>query len=354
VESIEPGAPFVAADVGGTWARVALVRERRDAGHPVQVLHYSKYLCAEHPDLAAILRAFLESHSISGARSCAVACAGFLLGDEVINDTLPWKLSISATRAELGFADFALVNDFIAVAHAVEQVDPETTALLAGASPHDRSAPVLVVGPGTGLGAAVRIPVVDDVFVLGTEAGQAGFAPGTPREREILRVLSGEDPHVPVEAVVSGPGLVNIYRALCVLEQRAPSFAEPSAITEAALAQSDAAAIEALHVFCGAAGSLVGDLVLLYGAQGGVYLAGGVLPNLREFLRVSDFIERMRAKGQMRAALERVPVWLIEHGQLGVIGAAVWYLADVGRTGRAMRRRHARVRCSDEYPTLPR
>lgn len=333
---MEPGAPFVAADVGGTWARVALVREARDIGRSVQILHYGKYLCAEHRNLAAILRTFMQTYSVAGTHGCAVACAGFLLGDEVINATLPWKLSISVTREELGLADLALVNDFIAVAHAVEQVDaervdvqqvdPETTTLLAGTAALGGFAPTLVVGPGTGLGAAVRIPVDGGVFVLGTEAGQAGFAPGTPREREILRVLSDEDPHVPVEAVVSGPGLVNIYRALCVLEQRLPSFAEPSAITEAALAQSDSVAIEALHVFCGAAGSLVGDLILMYGAQGGVYLAGGVLPNLRGFLPASDFVERLRAKGQMRAALEKVPVRLIEHGQLGVIGAAIWYL----------------------------
>jgi len=66
--------------------------------------------------------------------------------------------------------------------------------------------------------------------------------------------------------------------------------------------------------------------VLTYGAQGGVFLAGGILPQVREFLVRSDFVERFRDKGAMRAVLERVPVNLIEHGQLGVLGAAGWYL----------------------------
>lgn len=325
-ETAEASTTFLAADVGGTWARVALVRENRGGAHPVQVLQYRKYLCAEHSDLAAILREFMQSHSIGRIRGCAIACAGFLLGDEVINNTLPWTLSVSATRAALGFDDLALVNDFTAVTHAVDQVEAKDVTLLTDASVPNRSAPVLVVGPGTGLGAAVRIPDGDRAIVLASEAGQAGFAPNTPREIEILRVLSRQNRHVPVESVVSGPGLVNIYRALCVLEQRTPTFAEPSAITDAALAEHDALALESLRIFCGALGSLVGDLVLLYGAQGGVYLAGGVLPNIREFLRGSAFAERLLDKGQMRAALERVPVRLIEHGQLGVIGAAVWYL----------------------------
>jgi glucokinase len=323
---------FLAADVGGTWARVALVRGNRDAARPVQVLQYRKYLCADYPDLATILRTFMDSPAIARVRRCAIACAGFLLGDEVINNTLPWRLSVSATRAELGFDDLALINDFTAVAHAVEQVETKDVTLLAGASAPNPPGPVLVVGPGTGLGAAVRIPHGGQTIVLATEAGQAAFAPTTEREIEILRVLSKQGPHVPMEAMASGPGLLNIYRALCVIEQRTPTLAEPSAITDAALAEIDATALEALRIFCGALGSLVGDLILLYGATGGVYLAGGVLPNIREFLRRSAFSERLLDKGQMRAALEPVPVRLIEHGQLGVVGAAIWYLHQI-RTG---------------------
>ena len=326
------GGQFLAADVGGTWARVALVRENRGVARPVQVLQYRKYACADYPDLATILRAFIDSHSVVRARRCAIACAGFLLGDEVINNTLPWRLSVSATRAELDFEDLAFINDFTAVAHAVEQVESKDVTLLAGASAPNPVGPVLVVGPGTGLGAAVRISHGDETIVLATEAGQAAFAPSTPREIEILRVLSRQSPHVPMEAVASGPGLLNIYRALCILEQRTPTLTEPSAVTDAALAEADAIALEALRIFCGTLGSLVGDLVLLYGATGGVYLAGGVLPNIRDFLRRSAFAERLLDKGQMRAALERVPVRLIEHGQLGVVGAAIWYLHRL-RTG---------------------
>lgn len=318
-------AAFLAADVGGTFARVALVRELRGGTQPVQVLQYRKYRCAEYPSLGAILRGFSQAHGVR-ARRCSLACAGFLLDDNVINTSLPWTLSVSATRAEAGLDDLALVNDFTAVAHAADQVPPDETILLAGGSPQGRSGPSLVVGPGTGLGAAVRIPDGDDCIVLATEAGQSAFAPNTEREMDILRLLMRKHSHVPVEMVVSGPGLVNIYRALCELDGHAPALDEPSAISDAATAGSDAIALEALQIFCGAIGSLVGNLVLLYGAQGGVYLAGGVLPRISEFLRESSFVERLLDKGPMREMLEQVPVRLIEHGQLGVIGAAIWYL----------------------------
>lgn len=107
--------------------------------------------------------------------------------------------------------------------------------------------------------------------------------------------------------------------------RRARAFATGQ-ITAAALAGEDALASETLDVFCGLLGSVVGDMALLYGVQGGVYLAGGILPNIREFLLQSSFVPRFLNKGTMREALERIPVKLVEHGQLGVIGAASWYL----------------------------
>jgi glucokinase len=67
-------------------------------------------------------------------------------------------------------------------------------------------------------------------------------------------------------------------------------------------------------------------MALTYGIQGGIRLAGGVLPQIRDFLLCSGFATRYLNKGPMRAALERIPVRLVEHGQLGVLGAAHWYL----------------------------
>jgi glucokinase len=92
------------------------------------------------------------------------------------------------------------------------------------------------------------------------------------------------------------------------------------------LDEADVMARDTLDMFCGLMGSVLGDLVLLYGAQGGAYLAGGILPQIKPYLVGSSFVERFLDKGAMRPVLERVPVRLIEHGQLGVLGAASWYL----------------------------
>ena len=143
----------------------------------------------------------------------------------------------------------------------------------------------------------------------------------------MLRLLSLERWHVAFVHSVSGPGLRNLFLAISRLLGTPVVLCEPSASTHAALMQSDAAAVEALEVFCGLLGSFVGDLVLLYGARGGVFLAGGILPQIRQLLLASSFRERFFNKGVMRPYLQQIPVRLMEHGQHGVIGAAGLALA---------------------------
>lgn len=315
---------FLAADVGGTHARVGLVRGA--PGGRVTVLAYRKYNCADYPGLGDILRDFLDNEARLPADRCALACAGYVLDDEIVNYNLPWKVSLAQLRRDLGMRDISVINDFEAVAHAARFIDPAKTLLLAG--PERAEGALLVVGPGTGLGSAVCIPRQAGNLVLATEAGQTSLAPGTATEREVLARIAGNDTYVSHERVLSGPGLVTLYQVLGAMRAAVCPLQTPEEITSAALENSDAVAEETLHMFCALLGSFVGNLVLLYGARGGVYLTGGILPGMRDFLVRSAFVKRLLDKGRMRAYLERVPVRLMEHGQLGVIGAAGWYLEN--------------------------
>ena len=320
--------PFIAADVGGTHVRVGLVKAGPDAHAPLQVLAYSKFRCADYAGLDAILRDFLDD--LPGAaqvRTAVIASAGYPLADgTVITANLPWRLAPAAIRDSLDLDAVHLANDFEAVAHAVAHLGASEVLQLAGPE-RIAPGPILVLGPGTGLGAAVWIPTATRPVVLATEAGQAALAVGTELEMALLRQMLGQRTHVPVEHALSGPGLMNLYRALCGLRGATPAYAKPGEVTAAALGGTDPLARESLEVFCGLLGSTVGDMALLYGVQG-VYLAGGILPHIREFLVHSDFVARFLNKGPMREALERVSVRLVEHGQLGVIGAASWYLGS--------------------------
>ena len=320
---LRDAAPFLAADVGGTHVRLGRVQASGDASRPIDVLDYRKYRCADYPSLAAILADFLRDNP--GLTDCVIASAGYPLADgTVITNNLPWVLSPRAIAETLGLAVY-LVNDFEAVAHAAAYVDASEVLQLTGPAQAPRG-PTLVLGPGTGLGAAVWIPNEGRPVVLATEAGQAALASNSELEMQLVRQMLQGRSHVPIEHALSGPGLLNLYNALCAVRGEQAVHATPDAITAAALAGDDALARESLEVFCGLLGSAVGDMALLYGVQGGIYLAGGILPKIRQFLIDSSFVQRFLDKGSMREALERIPVKLVDHGQLGVVGAASWFL----------------------------
>jgi glucokinase len=184
--------------------------------------------------------------------------------------------------------------------------------------------PTLVIGPGTGRGAAICIPHTRGTVVVPTEAGMTAFAPGNAREIEILRWMQQRSRHVSTEQLVSGPGLVNLYEAICAIEGGVPALRAPAAISDAAR-HGDAVARDAVLTFCALLGSVIGDLAVI-GSARSVFVAGGIVPQLTDFLAGSEFRTRLVDKGAMRAVLERVPVRLIENERLGVIGAASWYL----------------------------
>ncbi|HEY5802516.1 MAG TPA: glucokinase [Lysobacter sp.] len=316
--------PFIAADVGGTHARVGLVRVGADG--KVDVLQYQRYACAEYPSLAAILDHFAAASSAERTHA-VVAIAGRLEGDTLINSNLQWPVSVQRTREAAGITHLALLNDFEAVACAMSYVDAATMTRVCGPVGAGNG-PALVLGPGTGFGAALclrsalqqRAPL----RVLASEAGHAALAASTTRELDLVRVLLQRWPHVDNERVLSGPGLVNTYAALCELDGVTPRLDNPEAIAAAAQSGGDARAVETLQLFCALLGSLAGDLAVTFGADS-VYLAGGIPAQIRPFLLDSEFAARFRNKGVLGEVLARVPVWLVDHGQLGLVGAAAWY-----------------------------
>jgi glucokinase len=119
-------APFIAADIGGTHARVGLVVADRGGAPSVRVLHYHRYRCAEWANLTSLLQNFLEelaaNPSVAGTRvsRCVVACAGYVLDERIVNENLPWPVSVRDIREHLGIAQIEVLNDFAAVAWATQ------------------------------------------------------------------------------------------------------------------------------------------------------------------------------------------------------------------------------------------
>lgn len=320
-----PAMPFLAADVGGTYARVALMRAAQDDGREVEVLAYRKFACADFPGLPELLQAFVDTDARTPVRHGVIACAGQVVGNEVLTDNTAWPIQVSQVQRALALDDIAVLNDFEALGYALDHRAERDARLLCGPDTHAHGA-ALVIGPGTGLGVAVRMPDVAGGRVMTSEAGQMDFAPNSLREREVLAHIAPDGGYVAYERIVSGPGLLALYETLCALRGEVPALSTPEAITAAAAARRNAEAVEAVEVFCAALGSFAGSLAMTFMSLGGVYLAGGFLSSLFALLERSAFEERFLHGRSARALLSRVPVRVTEHGRKGVLGAAKWYL----------------------------
>lgn len=317
-----PPTLLIAADVGGTYARLGWAQ--MDAAGKPWIGGFRRYLCAEYSSLAAILKDFAATgDQASAAPAAVVAIAGVLEGDRLLNSNLAWPVSVATTLAESGLAELRLVNDFAAVGHAMRHVEAGALSSLVGAAEPVLRSPALILGPGTGLGAALLVEA-SRRLILPSEVGHAALAAGNELEVEVLRLLLRRHRHVDNERVLSGTGLMTLYDCLCELRGVAPQWQQAATLIEAARSGRDALARECVQVFCGWLGSLVGDLVVSFGARS-VYLAGGVTAHLADFLHDGHFQQRYLDKGVLAESVSQVPVWRVEHGQLGVLGAAAWY-----------------------------
>lgn len=306
-------------DVGGTNARFALLD---DDGQPVSS---STLSTGDFPSLGAAISTYLADHDIDRISAAAVAVATPVTGDAVKLTNNHWSFSIEETRRQLGIDTLHVVNDFTALALSVPHLPAAELMKIGGGTEVPNHAKA-IIGPGTGLGVSGLIPCGQHWTALQGEGGHVSLGVRTDRERAVYEVLARRYRHVSAERFLSGPGLVNIVTALREIDGLALREYSPADITangmSAAADSEHAACAEALSMFCELLGSCAGNLVLTLGAEGGVYIGGGIVPRLGEFFVRSGFREQFEAKGRMQGYLEKVPSFVIQSPYPALVGAA--------------------------------
>jgi glucokinase len=189
-----------------------------------------------------------------------------------------------------------------------------------------------VIAAGTGLGEALIIRDGEHVTVVPSEGGHADFAPGSEVQVELLRYLWAQfGPHASWERVLSGPGLLNVYRFLRQFRRQPepPALTErmaredPTAVvSQAALAGTDPVAVEALDLFVSMYGAQAGNLALEALAVSGVFVAGGIAPKILPRLTTGAFMAAFRAKGRFATLLAGIPVRVALEPRSALLGAA--------------------------------
>jgi glucokinase len=294
------------ADIGGTNARFAL-ESGPGRFEAIEVLS-----CQQYPTLADAVRAYLALPQVAGLnngiRHAAIAIANPVSGDQVRMTNHHWAFSIEALRQACGFDTLLVVNDFSALARSLPHLGEHKRQVGGGAPVPD--APLGLLGAGTGLGVSGLIPSAAGWTALRSEGGHVSFSPVNETEVAILQYAWREFEHVSAERLLSGAGVELIYRALSDRAGRRDSLAAPE-ISRRALAGECALCDEVLESFCGMLGTVAGNLAITLGAQGGVYIGGGIVPRLGERFANSSFRRRFEQKGRFSAYLAQVPTYVI-------------------------------------------
>ncbi|MFG1346025.1 glucokinase [Xanthobacter autotrophicus DSM 431] len=300
------------ADIGGTTTRVA--RAGVD-GIPFDIRVEAN---DSYGSLQELLRAYLTSVGGETPRCGALAVAGPIDGDAVRLTNREWRFSMEGLAQELNFLRLEVLNDFEAFAHGLPLLTRDDL-LEVGTGRAVPGAPMLLSGPGTGLGTAFILPREEGYEVIPSEAGHMRLGAVTTDEARIVAHLVRDVGPVSVEHVLSGPGLVRLHRIL------SGETLSSHAIIKAALG-GQRQEKESCHVFLRLLGRVLGDLALAFEAKGGVFVGGGIGRAMAHLFAESPFRTAFEEHPPYTDRLSLIPIHVVMHATPGLVG-----IGEIGR-----------------------
>jgi glucokinase len=317
---------ILAADVGGTHIRLALVDVQGTRLVPAAEGRLSS---GSHRTLTSAVKQFLAEHEGRPTIAC-LGIAGPVIGARVATPNLPWVIDAGDLRRDLGLDQVWLINDLEAHAYGLEILDDDDFAILNTGDPNCIGN-VGVIAAGTGLGEAGLYWDGRRHWPFACEGGHADFAPRDAREADLLRYLLGRFERVSYERVLSGRGLQNIYRYLrdtrgarepVWLTDRMREQDANAAIANAGLDGTCELCVEALDMFVSVYGAEAGNLALKLMATGGVFVGGGIAPQIIEKLKDGCFMNAFVAKGRLAPLMRSMRVQVVLNDRVALLGAA--------------------------------
>jgi glucokinase len=315
---------WLIADIGGTHARLACWQASTGIVQALRLVN---------DDYASphALIADYAARAGCGAERAVLALAMPVGGETASLTNRAWDFSPDRLLARLGWEEVRIVNDFAAAAAGVESLPPEAFERVCGdgaIGPDTR----LVLGPGTGLGAAAVIGALAPTLIAASEAGHMTFAPSRIEQSDLIEPARARWGRVSWERILCGAGLA-------WLDAHERGLTEPLAPAEVAARarQGESFATRAVTCFSRLLGEFAGDLCLAFTAFGGVSLCGGVLDGLGSTFDRAAFASGFIDKGRFAARLRGVTCRRVSGLDVGLLGLA-HYLAG----GCAMPTVHAR------------
>ena len=320
----------LAGDIGGTKTNLALFSIK---GETLTTLKEASYKSQNYESFTRIVDDFLKDTSLP--ETICIGVAGPVLNGKVKLTNLVWEIDEHEIASHFGISSVHLINDLEAAAYGLAMLENKDT-LTVHEGMMDASGNAAVISPGTGLGEAGLFWDGHFYHPLATEGGHCDFAPRDRLDFELYEFLQYQFGHVSWERMVCGPGIFNIYRFL----REEKGFEEPAWLGKKITA-GDAPAIisqnvvnsilckETMQLFIRYLAFESANLVLKMKATGGLYIGGGIVPQMIPFFAEYQFNQFFCGSGRMNLLLEKVPVKIILNTKAGLLGAAFYGVQKV-------------------------
>ncbi|WP_392559988.1 glucokinase [Orbus mooreae] len=308
---------LLVADIGGTNARFALYDSESKT-----LSNIEKFTITAETVLPQLISDYLKQSSLKVQRAClAIACP--ITGDKVVMTNNHIQFSRSELQSALNLKQLEVINDFTAVAMSVPALQSDDIEQIGGQQPNT-DYPIAIYGAGTGLGVAHLVETGSQWLSFSGEGGHVELPMINQYEDQVLEQLRIKFGRVSAERFLSGSGLTNIYEALTVIHNQKIQEISAKEIVENALQGDCDLCVETLTLFCTFMGRFGGNLALTLNTQGGVYIAGGIVPRFIDFFKKSPFRQNFDNKGRMSSLLTTIPVYVIVHPDPGLLGAGMY------------------------------
>jgi glucokinase len=308
---------YLVADIGGTNSRFAICKNET-----VELLQLRKYPNAEFAALGDVIARYLHDCGGMDVSSACLAVAGPAHLDAVQLTNIDWQFSVAEYKQRFGWKRLLLTNDFTALAMSVPYLKKDSIHQI-GTGSAMAHMPISVVGPGTGLGVSGLVWNGESWTALQGEGGNVNFTATTEEEIALLRIAQKELGYVRAEDFISGRGLTYLHDVRLELHGKPRVGIRAEDITLRAKGADGTFCHETLSLFCGMLGSFAGNQALTLGAFGGVYIGGGVAPQLEEIFHSSPFRMRFEERGVFTDYIKNIPTFLmLSHSRNALTGAA--------------------------------
>ncbi len=300
------------ADIGGTKSRLTLVRKNSKKFFELKI-----YKSKNFKNIYDVVKKYFSDISLEKKPNIAVfSVAGPVIGNQAHLTNLEWKVSKYKLKKIFGFEEVILINDLQALSASILSLKKSEIFNIKSAK-SSKKEPKAFIAPGTGLGEAILVKE-NPLIILPTEGGHIFFSSLDEEEFNYLKFLEKKGEELSWEKALSGKALSYWY------EYYFNESLDPEKIT--ALAKDkNPKALKVIKKFFELLGRKISQLAFYSLPEGGIYIAGGVIYALKEFLEIQEFKEAL-LKGyfknkKLERLLENFSINIITHPNPCLLGA---------------------------------